>query len=138
MIFSFGESEHECIKVDVLGYEHPESDDWLATEIRVQAGGFRGKAVASIMTAELTAFLPELQQLFKTLSGSVEFTTLEGQLSLRLIGDNKGHIELSGKVADKAGIGNVLHFTLQLDQTQLKASIHELEKIISQFPVRNN
>jgi hypothetical protein len=34
------------------------------------------------------------------------------------------------------GIGNRLHFTLQLDQSQLGASIHELEKVTAEFPVR--
>jgi hypothetical protein len=57
-------------------------------------------------------------------------------LHLRLTGDGKGHVELAGEVADQPGIGNRLHFTLHLDQSQLGASIHELERVTSQFPVR--
>jgi hypothetical protein len=55
---------------------------------------------------------------------------------MRLTGDGKGHIELVGEVADQPGIGNLLHFTLHFDQSQLGASIHELQRVTSQFPVR--
>ena len=108
-------------------------DNWLTVEIRVRAGGFRGKAAASIITGELTQFFSELRPLFKTLSGSAEFATMEEQLSLRLVGNGKGHVELRGEVADQAGVGNRLHFTLEFDQSQL---VHELERVISEFPVR--
>ena len=141
MKFSFGHSELERIEVEVLGYERPPvgeywDDNWLRVEIRVMAGGFRGKAAAAFITSELSKFLSDLQPLFDTLKGTAEFTTMERQLSLRLVGDGKGHIELSGEVADQAGIGNRLHFTFEFDQTQLAASIRELEQVTSQFPIR--
>ena len=108
----------------------------MTVDIRVRAGGFRGKAAATIITSELTKFLAELRQLFETLSGSAEYATMEGQLNLRLAGDGKGHVELRGEVADQPGIGNRLHFALQFDQSQLGSSIRELEKVTSEFPVR--
>jgi hypothetical protein len=142
MIFSFGYSEQERIEVDVLRYERApvgeyHDDNWLAVEIRVRAGGFRGNAAAAILTGELVGFASQLRPLFETSSGSAEFATMEGQLSLRLVGDGKGHIELRGEIADQAGVGNLLHFTLQFDRSQLGASIQELERVISQFPVRS-
>ena len=141
MIFSFGHSEEERIEVDVHGYERVPvgeywDDNWLSVEICIRAGGFRGKVTAAIITSELTMFLSELRPLYETLSGSASFTTMEEQLGMRLIGDGKGHIELHGEVADQPGIGNRLHFTLQFDQSQLGASIRELERVTSQFPVR--
>ena len=142
MMFSFGHSEQERIEVDVHGYERAASgdywdDNWLAVEIRVRVGGFRGNAAATIMTSELTKFELELHPLFETLKGKAEFTTMEGQLSLRLVGDGNGHIELHGVVADQAGFGNQLHFTLQFDQSLLENSIREIAKVTSQFPVRS-
>jgi hypothetical protein len=141
MMFSFGQSENERIEIDVHGYERKPvgeywDDNWLTVEIRVKAGGFRGKASATIITNELTKFLSELHPLFEMLSGSAGFATMEGQLSLKLVGDGKGHIELLGEVADKAGVGNRLHFSLRFDQSQLGASIRELERVTSAFPVR--
>jgi hypothetical protein len=123
MIFSFGQSTEERIEVGVHGYERAPvgeywDDNWLRVEIRVRAGGFRGKVAAAIMTSELIGFLSELGSLLQTLSGSAESETLEKQLSLRLAGDGKGHVELRGEVADQAGVGNRLHFALQFDQSQ--------------------
>jgi hypothetical protein len=141
MIFSFGHSELERIEVNVLRYERQAvgeywDDNWLAVEIRVWAGGFRGKVGASILTGELASFKSHLHPLFETLSGTAEFSTMEEQLSLRLIGDSKGHFELRGEVADQAGIGNRLNFKLQFDQSELGASIRELEGVVAQFPAR--
>jgi hypothetical protein len=141
MTFSFGQSERERIEVDVLRYERApvgefHDDNWLTVAIRVRAGGFSGDAKAAFITEELTRFLSELRPLFESLSGSAKFATMEGQLSLHLIGDGKGHIELRGEIADRAGVGNRLHFRLEFDQSQLGASIRELERVTSQFPVR--
>jgi hypothetical protein len=142
MIFSFGHSKLECIEIDVLRYEENQpvgefyDDNWLTVEISVHAGGFHGKAGAALITSELVNFASELVPLFETLKGSARFETIEEQLSLRLVGDGKGHIELRGEVADRAGTGNRLRFTLQFDQSQLGISIRQLEKVTSQFPVR--
>lgn len=61
---------------------------------------------------------------------------MEGQLYWLFRGNDKGHIELEDKLVDQPGIGNRLHFTLQFDQAQLGTSIRELEKVTSEFPVR--
>ncbi len=142
-MFSFGQSEEERIEVDVLRYERALTgeywdDNWLTVEIRVRAGGFRGKAAATILTSELEKFLSELRPLCEKLTGQAKYETMEGQLNLLLAGDGKGHIDLCGEVADQAGIGNRLHFTLQFDQSQLGMSIRELERVVSQFPVRSS
>jgi len=141
MIFAFGQSEQERIEIDVLRYERAKSgdhydDNWLTVEIRVQAGGFRGQADAAILATELTPFLPQLRALYETLRGSAEFSAIEDQLHLKLIGDGKGRVDLRGEVSDQSGIGNCLHFSLQLDQSQLATTIRELEQVIAKFPVR--
>jgi hypothetical protein len=141
MTFSFGQSEHDRLEVDVLRYERVPignywDDNWLNSHVRISAGGFRGKVDASILAGELTQFLTQLRTLYATLSGTAEFSTLEEQLHLVLTGDNKGHIELVGELADRPGIGNRLHFTLQFDQSQLGTAIRELEDVLSQFPIR--
>lgn len=141
MIFSFGQSQHERIEVDVLRYEREPvgehfDDNWLTVMIFVQAGGFNGKIRAAILTGELTPLLKQLRSLYETLAGTAEFTTMEGQLHLLFRGDGKGHIVLEGELVDQPGIGNRFHCTLQFDQSQLGASIRELEEVTSEFPVR--
>jgi hypothetical protein len=142
MTFSFGQSQHEYIEVEVLRYERQpvgeyHDDNWVTVQVRVCVGGFRGTVDGAFVTEEFVAFLTQLRPLYQSLSGTAEFATLEGQLHLRLTGDGKGHIELVGEVADQPGIGNRLHFTLHFDQSHLGASIHELERVTSEFPIRS-
>lgn len=141
MIFSFGQSQHNRIEVDVLHYERPPSgeyydDNWLIVQIRVAAGGFRGKVDASILTDELVGFTAQVRSLNETVSGTAQFTTLEEQLELTLTADSKGRITLSGRVADEAGVGNRLCFEFDFDQSQLNTSLRELEQVVETFPIR--
>jgi len=142
MIASFGQSERERIEIDVISYERSPvgeyyDDNWLTVEIRVSVGGFSGKAKAAFLTGEFVDFLAQLRSLYQSLSGTAEFTTLEDQLRLKATGDGKGHIQLVGNLTDQPGSGNRLHFALQFDQSQLRASIGELEQVTSAFPVRS-
>jgi hypothetical protein len=139
--FSFGQSERERIEVDVMSYERPASgeyhdDNWLTVSIAVRVGAFSGRVGAAIVTDELVRFAQQLHRVYEQLSGSAEFTTLEGQLSLALACDTLGHITLRGEVLDEAGIGNRLQFRLDLDQSFLQHSIQELDAVIKAFPVR--
>jgi hypothetical protein len=138
MTFSFGQSERERIEVDVPSRERAPVDDydWMTVAIRVQAGGFQGDISAAILSDDLVRFASQLRPLYQTLSGTAEFSTMEDQLRLRLVGDGNGHIALQGEVADRPGDGNRFYFHLEFDQSQLGASIRELEKITSQIPSR--
>ena len=142
MKFTFGESENERVAVDVLSYERPicgdyHDDNWLVIHIAVSAGGFSGTARATILTDELVRFAEQLHLLYDRLTGSAAFSTLEGQLSLTLVGDGRGHIRLTGDVSDQPGVGNQLSFTLDFDQSQLQQSIRELDAVITAFPIRS-
>ena len=137
MTFSFGQSQTERIDIEVIGYEHDPvgeylADNWLTTEIRVQAGEFSAKAKTAILTEELVRFSAELQALFYTQKGSAKLKTLGEQLGLRLEAVGIAHIQLSGEVA----AGHRLIFTLHFDQSLLGLAIRELEEVIALFPVR--
>jgi hypothetical protein len=141
MEFSISQSEHEYITVDVLGYERSPvgelyDDNWLRIQIRVSVGGFRGNMSASILTTDLIGFAVGLRSIFEKLSGSAEFSTIEKQLSLRLLCDRTGHVSLSGSVSDHAGIGNRLEFSLRLDQSDIASSVRQLDAITQTFPER--
>ena len=141
MIISFGGSDREKVQIEVQGYQYQPTgeyydDNWLSVQISILAGSFRGKINASFLTADFASFLSQLRLLHETLQGSAEFKTMEEQLYLKLIGDGKGHIELEGELKDRPGVSNQLNFTLQFDQTQLRESISQLEKIVSAFPIR--
>jgi hypothetical protein len=139
--FSIGGTEHQRVEVTVSGYERQPSgdyddDNWLNVEVFLAVGGFRGRFVASFTTVELLAFRDELATLQASLKGEAKLVTLETQLLLILTGNDRGGISLKGEAYDQPGIGNHLHFGLDLDQTHLTTSLRELNAVIECFPVR--
>lgn len=138
---AFGEKEYERLEITILGYERAASgdyhdDNWLSVEVSVCCGAFRGKFSAAFLTGELQSFHVQLASLYRTLTGSARFETLEGQLELEATGDGLGHIKISGKARDQAGIGNQFIFAMDIDQTQLQTSVQSLAAAMSAYPVR--
>lgn len=141
LIVSFGGTDRERLQIEVLNYERRltgayHDDNWVTVSVSISAGGFQGKTDAAFLTLDFISFLSQLRPLYKTLRGEAEFHTMEGQLGLKLVGDGKGHIEFTGELVDSFGVCNRLCFTLQLDQSRLKESIHQLEQMVSTFPER--
>jgi hypothetical protein len=141
-VVSFGGERHERVEIDVRRYERAPTgeyfdDNWLSVRVAVAAGGFRGSFDAAFQAAELVAFRDQLAALYETLRGRAELRTMEEQLSLDCVGNGQGAIEVRGVALDQPGIGNRLGFTLALDQTQIGASLKQLEAILREFPVRD-
>lgn len=130
MLFSFGQSQHERVAVNVIRFERPD-DDWLVVQIEVNAGKFHGRTDASITLRELGRLISQVRPLYGTLSGVARLDTMEEQIALHLSGDGKGHIHLRGEVRDQPGLGNRLTFYLDFDQSQLANSIKELDAVLS-------
>jgi len=139
--FSIGESEHQRVEVAVLRYEREPSgdyydDNWLAVEVSLAVGGFKGRYDASFLTTELKSFRDQAASLYESLSGEAKLDTLETQLRLTLVGNGKGNISLEGEAWDQPGIGNRLVFRLGLDQTYLAHTLKQLDAVVTRFPVR--
>jgi len=139
--FSIGGATRERVEVEVQGYErNPTGDDhddnWLTVRVCVAVGAFSGTYSAAFLTDELQSFQVQLAELYRTLSGVAEFSTLEEQLSLQLSGNGRGEILLKGVATDFAGMGNKLLFHLAIDQTYLQTTIQEIQTVIDLFPKR--
>lgn len=139
--FSIGSSERNKITVEVINYERPASgeyhdDNWVNVGVYVAVGAFSGRFAASFVTDEFVAFRSELRTLYETLKGEATFRTMEGQLTLNLLGDGRGGVTLRGEALDQAGIGNCLTFEMALEQTYLASTLDGLDQIIATFPVR--
>ena len=139
--FVLGAEKTEQITVSVMSYERPASgeyydDNWLSCEVAIRAGAFRGKYAANFLTSELLGLAQELERLYRDLSGEVTFNPMEGQLRLKFTCDNLGHIHVSAKAMDEAGIGHTLTFSVSFDQTYLAASLASLKGVTNAFPVR--
>ena len=136
MEISFGHPERERVSFfipdDVLEKLKKSPDKSITVRVQIQAGSFTGHAEPWLDVSDFARFAPEAQKLYETLKGEARFVTVEDQISLILKGDGKGHINLSGRLLDRCGDGNELLFKLNLDQTQLKHSISELEQFLKQ------
>ena len=131
---AFGHADRESL---VLSLDLPANTDsgyeWISCRAAVHAGNFQGMADLYLEAGDLKRFSQPLEGLYRTLKGEAALDTIEGQISLKLVGDGKGHIELRGTLLDRCGDGNTLKFVLQYDQTLLWQTISALRDAISQI-----
>lgn len=130
--FGFPERESLVLSLDLP----PKSDDgyeWISCQAAIQAGSFHGKVDLYIMAGDLIRLSEQVEVLYRTLNGEATLDTLEGQISLRLTGDGKGHIKLEGFLLDRCGLGNKLNFLLEYDQTLLWQTVSVLRDACSQI-----
>jgi hypothetical protein len=129
--WSIGHDEHE--RVEMLSCSMPTFDcgyEWVAVRTSVRVGGFTAEVEMTILKGDLESFRDQLVSLKDLCSDTAGFTTIEGQLWLLLEVDRKGDIQINGKIYDRAGGGNVLSFTIQIDQSYLLRTLSELDQVL--------
>jgi hypothetical protein len=135
-----GREPMHWVAVQVLARSHSGSQDywdgnWLMSEVSLHAGAFSGHYVASLRADEFVRFRDELESVYKSLTGTAIFSSVEGSLTIELAGDGKGHFVGTCEAMDTPGIGNCLAFCLTIDQTEIPVILSGLNSILSQFPV---
>ena len=105
------------------------SEGWFDTEIEVRCDGWRGKFGASFMQGELSRFAKQVQNLHKHLHGNATLEPMEPNLTLSLLGDGKGHVEVTGVAQNQFHTGTKLTFKMELDQTYLPAIAEALANL---------
>jgi len=143
----FGSRDGEFLSIAVL--QRPYADrssvsdttydwdaDWVRCLVEAKLRGFRASFEAYLRTNDFPPFRDALRTLWEKLQGAATFTTLEGQVALRVQGDGIGHMMVSGELEDIAGTGNRLRFALKLDQTHIASSLRQLDELIDRFPDR--
>jgi hypothetical protein len=131
--FKLGTDAGDHLMVEING-RPDERDDWVSATISVHAGAFWASIDATLVTCDFPRFRRQLESLYKTLSGSANFDTIEHQLQIECAGNERGGIAINGTVKDRIGDGNELRFRFDIDQTYLPILIAELEDIESEFP----
>jgi hypothetical protein len=138
-----GGAERECVIVDVAARERPQSTDywdgnWLHASVRVHVGGFDGRASGALRAEEFITFRDEVAALQQSLRGHATFSTMEDWITIKMMGNGRGHIEVTGQLHDEPGSVNRLMFRLELDQTHLPRVLAELDEVLIRFPVRGH
>jgi hypothetical protein len=131
--FHIGGDESDFARVSIT---RDNEDGWLSADVDIAVGRFRGSYPADFDTFAFSEFSKQLAVLYKTLSGSAEFTSLESQLERKLKCDALGHISVRGEARDVAGIGNKLLFDLEIDQTHVPQILNSLKATLKKHPVR--
>ena len=140
--FAIGLTEKERLEITVMGYacETYNNDydaNWLNASTSIVTGGFEGRITLMILAPELSLFASRISKLYEQLDGEAEFKTMEDQLYIKCRGDGLGHIAVTGYIRDAIGTGyNTLNYELALDQTQLKRTIDEFDKVLKEYPER--
>ena len=129
-----GTEAADHVAISVRSAVDPSSDGWLICDVSIAAGAWRGSYETWFCTWDFPKFRQQLEALHSTLDGTARFDTLEHQLELEFTVDARGHIEISGSASDRAGDGNDLTFSLELDQSYLPAIINQLRAIEAAFP----
>jgi hypothetical protein len=135
-----GDRDAQHVLIRPLSRRHPGLFDywdanWIACDIEIAVGGFKGGFHADLRSDEFPTFLEELEALNATLEGTASFTTMEGQIALWVSGDGKGHVRVTGEVLDVAGDGNRLRFGFDVDQTYLPEICRALHSLLTSFPI---
>jgi hypothetical protein len=120
-----GSPRGEHVSIRATRREFPDARDywdgnWIYADVEIRVGAFRGEYEALLRTDEFARFHDALIPLYENLTGVAELVSMEDWIRPRLVGDGKGHIQVSGDARDAAGNGNRLTFELELDQTELR------------------
>lgn len=133
LAFHIGQTEHEYVRVTILG---DAGDGWLAARVEMVLGAFRGSYSACFNSCAFSRFRDELKELHRSLAGVASFTSYEGQLEIKMTCSAQGHVSIGGEAVDHVGTGNTLTFVLELDQTYIPRILSDLQSALERYPPR--
>ena len=137
--FSIGFPERERVEVSLLSAPtnpRTEGFDWVKARVRVEVGGLSGDVEIYICLSDIIRFKEQLEPVYRDLSGAAEFTTIEGQLFIRVEVNHLGHVRATGHLLDDVTTSNRLSFDIEFDQTMLGRTISEIDRALAELAPR--
>lgn len=130
------------LKIWILNRNFPDSSDywdgnWL--NVVAECSDLGASVIITgpiIHLREIEAFRTQLIDLDKTLKGTAELPTLEPNLQLKLTCDKLGHIAAECHITPDH-MSQSHSFEFVIDQTFLKSLIHQCNRILDVYPIRN-
>ncbi len=133
LLFSVGSPEKDRIQVTSLNSPaNPETEgyDWISALVEIESVGLKGIVKIQMCLSDIISFKEQLLPLYKNLSGTAEFRTIEGQLYILIDVDKLGHIKATGYLLADFNTDNKLNFDLRYDQTLLWHTIAEIDEAL--------
>jgi len=128
---NFGHHAPNCIlTIDSSGFSDGRLQ-WRGVSVKANTGAFQGQTGDYITIGQLEQLSTELESLYQSLKGKIEFGTLEDRFVMELIGDGMGHILLKFRLYDE--IARLEFFSGELDQTFLPELINEVKETIAEY-----
>jgi hypothetical protein len=127
--------------LEVSDYERPTASDeydanWVMAHVSIQSGPFSGSFRASFSTHDFARLEREFSDAVKTLAGSIEFESAEGDLSFSIKLSNRGSADVAGSAKPNTWPGSTLSFAFETDQTVLAEAVRQLTRVIRRLPVK--
>src|SRR4030095_3531937 len=92
-------SGSDIIRIEPFNWSHPNADNdwdknWIHSKITLKGGAFSGEFSCHLMSTEFELFKRELKTIYKNVSGTANFKTLESQIEITIRGDGFGHFKI--------------------------------------------
>jgi len=119
-------------------YRFPESTGYwggsdLKAGIKIKAGNFSVESGLYSSTGELYELFQSLEKCNQDLRGTVKFSNYEHNLTLVMVYDQLGHINISGSFSEMNEHANKLIFAFKSDQTFIANTLRELSAIVDKY-----
>jgi hypothetical protein len=101
-------------------------------EVEINVASYFVKSNFSTSTGELFKFYEKLKTCQAILNGNVKFDSYESNLELT-VKYKFGKVGIYGKYQENLAIENILEFNFDSDQSYLKKSVDQLERIINKY-----
>ncbi len=85
---------------------------------------------------ELITLYEQLQKVYETLKGNIEFVNLDGALQFTIQSNSFGRMNCKGSFQEFPSQENRLEFEFEIDQSYLPATLLDLKKIIEPYYIQ--
>ena len=99
----------------------------------IKVGTFRAKADFATSTGEFYQLFQDLTSCNERLAGSVQYTSFERELEVTAQYDVFGNVGILGIFQPSSQSGTLLEFVMQSDQTFVKETLIQLEKLVNKY-----
>lgn len=105
--------------------------------IEVKSGNFNVKSILWTTTGDIYDLYQNLKNCNKVLCGEVFYISDCGELEFKIIYDNLGHVNISGKFVELSEFANELKFEFISDQTYVAGTLQEMAIIAQKYGDNN-